>query len=250
VSLTPEQQYLQLGSLIAEMPDLASGPITPEMNQWLGRAAVLVEATGDTFGKIALTNAAQWLGRANRDLNAQTIATVVYQALAKAKLAAPAAMQGAFLAAGHTFDAYVAVIEVLSAATTDLLMIDPYADAKILQYALSAPKQVSVRILADQDPRRYQPSLRPAVERWVQQYRSTRPLSVRLAAPNTLHDRSILVDRATAWMVGQSFKDLARKDMHLVRQQDAEATALAVAAFETMWDAATPLHEWDGPAPV
>ena len=250
MSLTPEQQYLQLGSLIAEMPDLASGPITPELNQWLGRAAVLVEATGDTFGKIALTNAAQWLGRANRDLNAQTIATVVYQALAKAKLAAPAAMQGAFLAAGHTFDAYVAVIEVLSAATTDLLMIDPYADAKILQYALSAPKQVSVRILADQDPRRYQPSLRPAVERWVQQYRSTRPLSVRLAAPNTLHDRSILVDRATAWMVGQSFKDLARKDMHLVRQQDAEATALAVAAFETMWDAATPLHEWDGPAPV
>ena len=249
MSLTPEQQYLQLGSLIAEMPDLASGPITPEMNSWLGRAAALVEATGDTFGKIALTNAAQWLGRANRDLNAQTIATVVYQALAKAKLAARAAEQGGFFAAGHTFDAYARVIEVLGAATTDLLMVDPYADAKILQFALSAPEQVSVRILADQEQRHWR-SLPPAVERWVQQYPSTRPLSVRLAAPRTLHDRLILVDRATAWMVGQSFKELARKDMHLVRQQDAEATALAVAAFETMWDAATPLHEWDGPAPV
>ena len=62
MSLTPEQLYLQLGSLVAEMPDLASGPITPEMNQWLGRAAALVEATGDTFGKVALTNAAQFLG--------------------------------------------------------------------------------------------------------------------------------------------------------------------------------------------
>ena len=123
-----------------------------KLGQWLGRAAVLVEATGDTFGKIALTNAAQWLGRANRDLNAQTIATVVYQALAKAKLAAPAALQGTFIIAGHTFDAYAAVSKVLGTATTDLLMIDPYADAKILQYAVSAPKQVSVRILADQDP--------------------------------------------------------------------------------------------------
>ena len=62
VSLTPEQLYLQLGSSVAEMPDLASGPITPEMNSWLGRAAALVEATGDTFGKVALTNAAHFLG--------------------------------------------------------------------------------------------------------------------------------------------------------------------------------------------
>jgi hypothetical protein len=46
VSLTPEALYPQLGSLIAEMPDLAHGPITPAMNQWLGRAVALVEATG------------------------------------------------------------------------------------------------------------------------------------------------------------------------------------------------------------
>ena len=55
--------------------------------------------------------------------------------------------------AGHTFDAYAAVIKVLGTATTDLLMIDPYADAKILtRYAVSAPEQVSVRILADEAP--------------------------------------------------------------------------------------------------
>ena len=242
-SLTPEQLYLQLGSLVAEMPDLASGPITPEMNLWLGRAAALVEATGDTFGKIALTNAAQSLAiAAARGHNSQTIAAVVYQAFAKAELAAPAALQGTFIIAGHTFDAYAAVSKVLGTAATDLLMIDPYADAKILtRYAVSAPEQVSVRILAD-EAYCYQHSLRPAAELWVQQFGPTHPLSVWLAAPKTLHDRSILVDRATAWAVGQSFKDLAaRSHMTLVRQQDPEATALAVAAFETMWNAATPL---------
>ena len=47
MSLTPEALYFQLGSLVDEMPDLANGPITPEMNRWLGRAAALVETMGD-----------------------------------------------------------------------------------------------------------------------------------------------------------------------------------------------------------
>jgi hypothetical protein len=242
MSLTPEELYLRLGSLVAEMPDLASGPITPETNLWLGRAATLVEATGDIAGLLTMTNAAQWLAGANRDLNAQMIAAVVYTALAKAELAAPAAVQGTFIAAGHTFDAFAAVTKVLSTATTDLLMIDPYADEKLLRrYAVSAPERVSVRILADQ-AYCYKQSLRPAAEQWMQQFGSTRPLSVRLATPKTLHDRSILVDRATAWTVGQSFKDLAaRSYTTLVRQQDPEAAALMIAAFETMWNTATPL---------
>ena len=73
---------------------------------------------------------------------------------------------------------------MLGTAATDLLMIDPYADAKILQYAVSAPEQVSVRILADQ-AHRYWRSLRPTAEAWLQQFGPTRPLSVRLAAPMT-----------------------------------------------------------------
>ena len=63
-SLTPEQLYLQLGSLVTEMPDLGSGPITREMNQWLGRAAALVEATGDIPGMSPAT-AARYLASAN-----------------------------------------------------------------------------------------------------------------------------------------------------------------------------------------
>ena len=144
-------------------------------------------------------------------LTLRRLQTVVYQVLAKAELAAPDPVQGAFLAAGHTFDAYVAVIEVLSAATTDLLMIDPYADAKDFAIRVVSAQAGERPHPGRSGTRRYQPSLRPAVERWVQQYRSTRPLSVRLAAPNTFHDRSILVDRATAWAVGQSFKDLAAR---------------------------------------
>lgn len=43
--LDPESLYIHLGRLVETMPDLnRPGPITAETNQWLGRAAVLVEA--------------------------------------------------------------------------------------------------------------------------------------------------------------------------------------------------------------
>jgi hypothetical protein len=48
--------------------------------------------------------------------------------------------QGSFIAAGSTFDAFVAVGKALSEAKTNVLMVDPYADEKALtDYALLAP---------------------------------------------------------------------------------------------------------------
>lgn len=239
MSLTPEVLYLQLGSLVAQMPDLANGPITPEVNQWLGRAAALIAEASDQATAITFQNCAQFLA-VNRAYNAQAIMAIIYSALAKAELKAPAAVQGTFIPAGHAFDAFAAVGKVLGTAKTDVLMVDPYADEKVLtDYALLAPEQVSIRLLADQAD--YKKSLKPAAERWVQQFGHTRPLSVRLAAAKTLHDRLILVDGATAWTLGQSFKDMvARSHTSLVRM-DPESGSRKIAAYETIWNTAVPL---------
>ena len=42
MSVTPEMLYFQLGSLAAETPELATGPITREQKEWIERAAALV----------------------------------------------------------------------------------------------------------------------------------------------------------------------------------------------------------------
>jgi hypothetical protein len=239
VSLTPEVLYLQLGSLVAEMPDLANGPITPDLNRWLGRAITLVEATGDETA--TLKTAVQFLAIPSmRQFNAQAIAANVFAALAKAELKAPAAVQGTFIVAGHVFDAFAAVSRVLGTAKADVLMVDPYADEKVLtDYAVLAPEQVNVRLLTDQAS--YKKTLKPATGHWAQQFGSTRPLSVRLAAPRTLHDRAILVDRSTAWTLGQSFKDLVTRSHTTLVRLDPEPYTLKIAAYEQMWSAAPPL---------
>jgi hypothetical protein len=41
-------------------------------------------------------------------------------------------LRGAFIAAGHGFDAFAAVGKALGTATADVFIVDPYADAKLL----------------------------------------------------------------------------------------------------------------------
>jgi hypothetical protein len=237
--LTPEALYLQLGSLVAEMPDLAHGPITPEINRWLGRAAGLVELTGDLANAINLKVASQNLQSTLRETNAQAIAAIVYQALAKAEINAPSALHGTFIAAGNTFDALAAVERVLSQANADVLMVDPYADVKALtDYALLAPAKVSVRLLARADR---ESLLKPAADRWVQQHKKDRPLAVRLASAKSLHDRLIVVDRKTTWVLGQSFNKMAERAHTSLVRMPPEAGALKIDAYEAIWASATEL---------
>ena len=57
------------------------------------------------------------------------------------------ATQGTFIPAGNAYDAYVAVGRALSSATVDVLIVDPYADAKLLQhYAVQTPENTALRL--------------------------------------------------------------------------------------------------------
>ncbi len=236
--LTSEAVYMRLGGLIAETPDLKAEPTTGT-HRWtaqvlaLMEAANLVDATTLAFFKVA----SQHLHGTQRAMNASTILSIAHQALAKAELAAPAELQGAFIAAGHFFDAFAAVSTALGTATTDVLIVDKYADARLLtHYAVLAPDSVSVRVLAGP---MYSQSLKPAAEHWAKQMKQA--LEVRLAPPATLHDRAILIDGKTAFSLGQSFKDLvARSDTTLVRLPS-DAGSEKIEAYELLWSSATPL---------
>jgi pimeloyl-ACP methyl ester carboxylesterase len=237
--LSPEELYLQLGNLVMEMPDLAHCPITPEVNRWLGRASALVEEAG--LDVVPLQVAWENLSGPLREMNAGTITSAVYHALAKVELIAPARVQGSFIAAGNTLDAYAAVGRVLGIAKTDVLLVDPSADEKIVtEYALLAPESVAVQILADAAD--YKKTLKPAAERWSQQFGKARaPLEVRLAPRKTLHDRLIIVDNADVWGVGQSFNKLAERAHTSLVRMDPETGILKIAAYLEIWQRATVL---------
>jgi hypothetical protein len=239
MSLMPEDLYLELGRLMAEMPEIGS-PITPEINHWLGRAVTLVQASGGLAEGIQLMAALEHLDDGRQPGKADTIADIVHRVLAKVELQAPPAVHGAVIAVGDTVDAYMAVRKVLGTAKADVLLVDPHAGAKVLtDYATLASNKVAVRLLADEAE--FDETLITAVQRWVQKFGSYRTLMARLAPPNTLHDRLILVDSATVWMLGCSFHNLAKRSHTSLVRARPEAAARKIAVYAEIWEGAKPV---------
>jgi hypothetical protein len=134
----------------------------------------------------------------------------------------------------------MAVGKVLQTATKDVLIIDPYMDDKALSdFALLAPETCCVRLLADQKD--HKPALKPAVTRWLAQYTTARPLKAQLAAPRVLHDRAILVDSKTAWILTQSLNAFAARSPAMIVRVDDETAKLKIAAYQDIWNAASPM---------
>ncbi|MBR1193964.1 hypothetical protein [Bradyrhizobium sp. AUGA SZCCT0160] len=241
MTVNPETLYLQLQRLVATMPDLAKGPLTPEVHQWLGRAAVLVEAAGDGVDAISLKVSVDSLDGPIRQMNAGTIVSVVHRALARAEALAPVTAQGAFIAAGDTLGAFAAAAKVLAQAKKDILMVDRYADQTIItDFAVTAPDSVPVRILAgDKEGRKA--TMRPAVERWGQKFGATKPIEVRVIQETKLHDRLIVIDGAEAWSPHQSFNGMAKSSPTSIERSDPELGAAKIAAYEELWQAGDPL---------
>jgi hypothetical protein len=77
--LTPETLYFQLGRLIAEMPELASGPITSEVQRWLASADTLVKSSGSLTEALQLTVACENLDGPLRARNAETITNILHR---------------------------------------------------------------------------------------------------------------------------------------------------------------------------
>ena len=239
-TLTIEERYMRLTHLLSEMPELMTpGPVTTEMQKWLGKAVAVVDdgdkvAGGELEAIVKLFPPDLLL----RKHSVQQVVSILHIALAKAELVVPAALTGSFIAAGSSYDAYAAVAKVLKSAKADLVLIDPYASETVLNYALAAPENVSIRVLSDSAT--VKPSLKPAAVAWATQH-VARPLQARLAAPKTLHDRLILVDGSTAWSLGQSFNKLAERAHTSISQLEPEIAKMKLAAYTAMWNAAVPL---------
>jgi hypothetical protein len=149
-------------------------------------------------------------------------------------------MQGAFVPAGNEFDAFTSIGNILKQAKTNILIVDPYLDEKVLiEFAPQVAEGVQIRLLSDSDG--YKATLRPAVDRWVTQFKALRPLTARLAPPRSLHDRLILIDQQHTWVLTQSLKDFAVRSPASIVKSDSETAALKAVAYENIWNSASPL---------
>ena len=239
--MDPLTLYSMVGYLIGEKPDFSGdGPLSPEQNAWLGKACALVEQGGDHADIVVTKVAAQNMAGPLRAQNAQAIEVILHRTLAIAELKLPASAQGAFIPAGNAFSALAAIGKVLTTATSDVLIVDPYMDEKTLsEYAVLAPENVTLRLLADQSS--HKAALKPAVAAWKAQYATKRPLEARVTPPKAIHDRLVIVDGKTAYTLTQSLNAFAKRAPASVVRVDPETAQLKITAYAAIWANATPL---------
>lgn len=240
--IDPNALYQQLGTLVSTAPDLNTSAYTePTGMLWLGRAAVLIEATGDAVDSAAFKAAANGLGTPfTHGDHARTIMSIVYRALARAELAAPAAAQGAYLPVGEPLAAVAAISKALASSTSSALFVDPYADANLVtDFAALTTEGVGLMVLADAAG--VKPGLKPAAKAWIAQYGATRPLEVRVAAGGSLHDRMIILDDKQVWLLGQSFNALAKRSPTALQLASPDTASLKIDGYKAIWQNATPL---------
>jgi hypothetical protein len=215
------------------------GPVPPETNRWLGRAAHLVREAGDTADGAILDLAANSL-TVSPSLQAQTIKAIVFRTLARAEANAPSAARGGFVGVGAALDALQVVGRILAEAQRDLLIVDPYMDSKVLtDFAPTAAPGVSIRLLSDSFFTKRE-ALFPAMTRYGQQF-AGQSLAVRLAAPRALHDRLIVADGAMVWSLTQSLKDFASRSPALAQKVDSDLAQKKADFYEQVWTASTPV---------
>lgn len=245
MKLYPQSLYHQLGRLLADQPDLLAFDenwcLPTSTIQWLAQATALVKAADDLSLAVRIEHAVkQLVGTFQTEQNARDIVLVLNQVLATLELQLPAEAQGAFVTPGASLDAYAALSKIIGAASRSVLIVDPYMDVTaVTEVAELARSGVRVQLLSDAGA--VKPTLKPSASKWVQQYGAVRPLEVRLAAARSLHDRLVITDAKVAWVLTQSLKDFAKRSPATIQRADPDLAALKTAAFEAIWNAATPL---------
>lgn len=211
--------------------------ILPETLKWIGQLGALVDAMKLNRERLNLSIAERTLLQSQGSRGGVAIRSVLYNVLAHAELKAPAAAQGAFVAAGEQVDAYGAIAKILESANGQLLIVDPYMDATLVTDFLAAtPQGVRMRLLADEAS--VKDTLVPVAKRWIEQHEQSRPLEVRFTSERRLHDRLIVIDNAQVWSLTQSVKDFAKRSHAAALKVDEETAALKIAAYADEWDAA------------
>lgn len=239
-----EALYRNLQHLVASMPDLRATDTlqeSPQAQQWLGRAGALVErASGLTGDEVTFRMEVARLGYARWDPSA--IQAIIYRALARAELMAPASVQGAFVPVGAAFDSFAVLSKVLSTATQGVLIVDPYLDSVVLtDFASLVPQGVPLMLLTDGKSAKLSADLEPAVRRWLAQHGTARPLEARKSAPGALHDRLLFIDGSAVWALSQSLKDFAKRSPASIAQLDPAIAQLKFDAYAAIWTNSTPL---------
>jgi len=224
----------ELRALAANVPDFATYSPSSRLHlEWLGKAHALILRWNRTEA-LLFKNASDFLGLdATRDMNIARLLGTLHCAIADLEFQVPDLPHQAF-GPGAVYDFHKALIDLLTTATSELLIVDPYVDEQIFDaYISTVAPNVVVRVLTS----KYSASLSPAVQKFISQ----KKMSVEVRSTQEIHDRVIFIDGHSCWVLGQSIKDAAKSKPTYMAPLASDTSQLKKAEYERIWNISKPI---------
>jgi hypothetical protein len=140
-----------------------------------------------------------------------------------------------FFPLGTTYDAYIAIRDILEKAASSAMIVDAYLGSTIFA-TLSAinPTTLSVQLLTTEG--KLKPDFRVEAANFRQQYTAAQ-LEVRTTTD--FHDRFITIDDTEYYHVGASIKDAGKRAFLISRLQDEPIVSILKQYLSQVWQSAT-----------
>ena len=224
----------EIQATLASAPEVSTySPMSPEHMRWLGKAGALINRWSPV-DMVAFRRSEIMLGSAGtRSIHFGRILTLLHRAEADLSLSVPSTAQQVF-GPGAVYDFFQALRDIVGSASTSLLVVDPYLDDSVFEeYLSNVGASVTVRLLV----RKHASTLKVAAEKWQSQTGH----AVELRKSQQLHDRILIVDASSCWVLGQSIKDAASKGPTYLAPLSGDAAVMKREAYELVWQSGTPL---------
>jgi len=132
---------------------------------------------------------------------------------------------------GEPFTASIKLKKILAGVQGYVKVIDPYVDETTLEFFLSIPKGLPIKLLTAYTGGRKKE--RP-FKRACKRFKVERPaFEIRKCERNLVHDRFILT-RTQGWNIGQSIKDIGKK-LSMIKEISAQSKNKTEEKFDEIW---------------
>lgn len=220
----------ELEHVIRTMPDREKlNWHSDEILAWTGHAAAVMELVGPLIGAKFSTAVMNLTNALKASEASVSIVRLLHQARSQLRLETIGPVNVA-IGAGAVFDYFDEVRQIVEAATSDLLFVDPYMGAEfVTRYMPHVRVGAKVRLLT----KKLVSKLTPALQTFKAQHGLD--VEARLSASD-IHDRWVFADRSSCYQSGASFKDGAAKAPTTLTQLQ-DMFTVVFQQYESIWAA-------------
>jgi hypothetical protein len=224
----------ELQLMANNIPDFQGFTSTSRQHfEWLGKTHALI-ARWNSMEANSFSLFSGFLSRPQtREGNLMQLMGILHRALADLQLETPSKPDQAF-GPGAVYDFFKALRDLLSTASQTVMVVDPYLDDQVFDtYISGISSTASVKLLTTKAGEQFRPAL--------DKYRSQHSQDIEARKTKAIHDRVVMIDGNSCWVLGQSINNAAKSKPTYIAPVSPDTAAEKIRTYQEIWNGSEPV---------